>query len=36
MDLKVIGVNARNWTDSALARDYRRSLVNVAFKRRVP
>ena len=29
MDLKEIGVNIRNWIDSAQDRDYWRTLVNV-------
>ena len=36
MDLKEIGINTRNWVDSALDRDYWRALVNVAFNLRVP
>ena len=31
MDLKGIGINTRNWIDSAQDRDYWRVLVNVAF-----
>ena len=36
MDLKEIGINMRNWVDSAQDRDYWRTLVNVAFILRVP
>ena len=35
MDLKEIGINARNWVDSAQDRDYWRSLVNAALNPRV-
>ena len=35
MGLKEIGINTRNWVDSALDRDWR-SLVNVALSLRVP
>ena len=28
MDLKEIGINTRNWVDSAQVRDYWRALVN--------
>jgi hypothetical protein len=31
MDLKEIGINTRNWVDSALDRDYWRALVNAAL-----
>ena len=31
MDLKEIGINMRNWVDSAQDRDYWRALVNAAF-----
>ena len=31
MDLKEIGVNTRNWVDSAQDRDYWRALVNAAL-----
>ena len=31
MELKEIGINARNWVDSAQGRDYWRALVNAAF-----
>ena len=30
MDLKEIGINTRNWVDSAKDNDYWRALVNVA------
>ena len=36
MDLKEVGVSARNWVDSAQYRDYWRDLVNVALNLRVP
>ena len=36
MDLKEIGINTRNWVDSAPDRDYWRSLVNTALNLRVP
>ena len=36
MDLKEIGINMRNWVDSAKDRDYWRLLVNVALNLRVP
>ena len=36
MELKEIGINARNWIGSAQDRDYRRALVNVALKLRIP
>ena len=36
MDLKVIGINARNWVDSAQDRNYWRALVNGALNLRVP
>ena len=36
MDLEEIGVNAGNWVDSALDRDYWRVLVNAALNLRVP
>ena len=35
MDLKEIGINTRNWIDSAQARDYWRALVNAALNLRV-
>ena len=36
MDLKEIGINARNWVDSAQNREYWRALVNAALNVRVP
>ena len=36
MDLKGIGINTRNWVDSAQDRDYWRALVNVALNIQVP
>ena len=36
MDLEEIGINASNWADSALDRDYWRALVNAALNLRVP
>ena len=36
MDLKEIGINARNWVDSAQVRDYWRALVKAALNLRVP
>ena len=35
MDLKEIGINTRNWVDSAQDRDYWRSLVNAALNLQV-
>ena len=35
MDLEEIGINARNWVDSAQERNYRRALVNAAINLRV-
>ena len=35
IDLKEIGVNMRNWIDSAQDRDYCRALVNVELNLRV-
>ena len=35
MDLKEIGINTRNWVDSAQGRDYWRALVNAALNLRV-
>ena len=35
-DLKEIGINMRNWVDSAQDRDYWRTLVNAALNLRVP
>ena len=34
-DLEEIGINARNWVDSAQGRDYWRALVNAALNLRV-
>ena len=34
MDLKEIGLNTRNWVDSAQGRDYWRALVNTALNLR--
>ena len=36
MDLEEIGINARNWFDSAQDRNYWRALVNAALNLRVP
>ena len=36
MDLKEIGIDMRNWVDSAQDRDYWRALVNAALNLRVP
>ena len=36
MDLKEIGINTRNWGDSAQDRGYWRTLVNAALNLRVP
>ena len=36
MDLKEIGINKRNWIDSAQERDYWVALVNAALNLRVP
>ena len=36
MDLEEIGINTRNWVDSAQDRDYWKALVNAALKLRVP
>ena len=36
IDLKEIGINKRNWVDSAQDKDYWRALVNAALKLRVP
>ena len=36
MDLRDIGINTRNWVDSALDRDCWRALVNAALNLRVP
>ena len=35
-DLKEIGINTKNWVDSAHDRDYLRALVNEALILRVP
>ena len=35
-DLKEIGVNTRNWVESAQDRDHWRALVNAALNLRVP
>ena len=35
-DLKEIGINTRNWVDSAQDTDYWRALVNAALNLRVP
>ena len=36
MEPEEIGINARNWVDSALDRDYWRVPVNAALNHRVP
>jgi hypothetical protein len=36
MEIKKIGINARNWVDSALDMDYWRVLVNAALNLWVP
>jgi hypothetical protein len=36
MDLEEIGINTRNWVDSAQDRDYWRALVNAALNLGVP
>ena len=36
MDLREIGINTRNWVDSAQDKDYWRALVNVVSNLRVP
>ena len=36
IDLDEIGINTRNWVQSARDRDYRRALVNAASNLRVP
>jgi hypothetical protein len=36
MDLKEIGINTRNWVDSAQNRDYWRALENETLNLRVP
>ena len=36
MNLEEMGINARNWVDSAQDRNYWKSLVNSALNLRVP
>ena len=36
MDLKEIGINARNWVNSTQDRDYWRALVNAELNLQVP
>jgi hypothetical protein len=36
MDFKEIGINTRNWVDSAQDRGYWRSFVNAALNLRIP
>ena len=36
MDIKEIGINTRNWVDSAQDRDYWRAFLNVALNLLVP
>ena len=36
MDLKEIGINTRNWVDSAQDKDYWRALLNAALNLQVP
>ena len=36
MDLEYIGIDARNWVDSAQDRNYWRALMNAALNLRVP
>ena len=36
MDVKEIGIDTRNWVDSAQDKDYWRALVNAALDPRVP
>ena len=36
MNLEEIGINTKNWVDSAQDRGYRRALVNAALYLRVP
>jgi hypothetical protein len=36
IDLKEIGINMRNWIDSAQDKDYWRALVNAALNLQIP
>jgi hypothetical protein len=36
MDLKEIGINTRDWVNSAKDRDYCRALLNAALNLRIP
>ena len=36
MDLEEVSINAGNWVDSALDRNYRRALLNAALNLWVP
>ena len=36
MDLKEVGISARNWVDSVQDRDYWKSLVNAALNLQFP
>jgi hypothetical protein len=36
MDFKEIGINTKNWVDSAQDRDYWRALMNAVLDLRVP
>ena len=36
MDIKKIGINKRNWVDSAQDRGYWRALVNAALNLQIP
>ena len=36
MDFKEIGINTRNWVDSAQDRDYWKALVNATLNLRAP
>ena len=36
MDLKEMGINTRNWVDSAQVKDYWRALVNAVLNLRAP
>ena len=36
MDIKEIGINTRNWIDSAQDRDYWKALVNATLNLRLP